>query len=265
MINIAIIGAGGRMGLALIRCSGRFEDLSVSAALEQPGSPAIGKDVGILAGCGKLGITISDDPSALQSADVWIDFSFHEAVPGNVIRATEMGKAVVVGTTGLTDDEGATVKSASGKIPVVWAPNMGLGMNVLFVMVEQAARILGLDYDVEIVEVHHRLKKDAPSGTALRLAQGVAAGRDQQLDTAACFGREGLVGERPRGEIGIHAVRSGDVMGDHTVSFAAEGERIEFVHRASSRDTFAMGALKAARWVGGREPGLYDMKHVLGL
>ena len=265
MTNIAIIGAAGRMGCALVRGSRCSEGLTVVAALEQSGHAAIGRDAGAVAGIGEIGIAITDNLKAIEKADVAVDFSFHSAVPANMKTAARLGKAVVLGTTGLSDDEAAAVKAAAAKIPVLWAPNMSLGVNVLFAMVEKAAGVLGLDYDAEIVEVHHRHKKDAPSGTALRLGERIAAGRGQNFKDVACFGREGLAGARPQGEIGIHAVRSGDVVGEHTVSFATEGERLEFTHRASSRDAFAAGALKAARWLAGRAPGLYDMKDVLGL
>jgi 4-hydroxy-tetrahydrodipicolinate reductase len=265
MTRLAIIGAAGRMGGMLIRCADQFDELGVMVAIEQAGHAALGRDAGVLAGRGELGVAIGDDLASLADVDTCIDFTFHEAVPEHVTRAAELGKRFVLGTTGLTDSEADTVKAAADSIPIVWAPNMSVGMNLLFVMVEEAARRLGPDYDAEIVEVHHRHKKDSPSGTALRLAKAVAAGRDQKLDEVACFGREGQVGERPRGEIGIHAIRSGDVVGDHTVSLGTDGERVEFTHRASSRDAFAMGALRAALWLADREPGLYDMRDVLGL
>ena len=198
-------------------------------------------------------------------ADTLIDFSFHAAVPANMVLAAKLGKPVVLGITGLNAEEEAAVRAAAAKVPLLWTPNMSLGVNLLFAMVEKAAAVLDQDYDAEIVEVHHRHKKDAPSGTALRLGEKIAAGRGQSFREVASFGREGLVGERPRGEIGLHAVRAGDVVGDHTVSFAADGERLEFTHRATSRDAFALGALKAARWLVGRPPGFYDMRAVLGL
>ena len=264
--RIAVVGAAGRMGLALIRYIPQVEGLALAAAIEAPGHPRIGADCGALAGIGENGLAISDQlQAALETADVMIDFTFHEAVPGNIAAAAESGKAAVIGTTSLSEAETAAVRTAAGRIPIVWAPNMSLGMNLLFSLVGQAAAVLGLDYDAEIVEMHHRLKKDAPSGSAQRLAERVAEGRGQNLDAVTVHGRSGLVGERPRGEIGVHAVRGGDVVGDHTVIFAIEGERIELGHRATSRDTFAMGALRASRWVAGRPAGLYDMQDVLGL
>lgn len=266
MIRIAIVGAAGRMGQALVRCSRLMPDLQVAAAVETATCPLVGKDAGLLAGIGDIGINISHDlVAAVKAADVLIDFSFHENVPRTVALAGEHRKAVIIGTTGLNPDERAVVDQNARVIPIVWAPNMSLGVNMLFSLVQQAARALGLDYDVEITEAHHRYKKDAPSGTALRLGESVAEGRAQIFRNVAVYGREGLGGERPRGQIGIHALRAADIIGDHTVLFATEGERVEISHRATSRDAFAKGALRAAQWIGGRAPGLYDMQDVLGL
>ena len=266
MIRIAIVGAAGRMGQALVRCSRLMPDLQVVAAVETAACPLGGKDAGLLAGIGDIGINISHDlVAAAKAADVLIDFSFHENVPRTVALAGEHRKAVIIGTTGLNPDERAVVDQNARVIPIVWAPNMSLGVNMLFSLVQQAARALGLDYDVEITEAHHRYKKDAPSGTALRLGESVAEGRAQNFRDVAVYGREGLGGERPRGQIGIHALRAADIIGDHTVLFATEGERVEISHRATSRDAFAKGALRAAQWIGGRAPGLYDMQDVLGL
>jgi 4-hydroxy-tetrahydrodipicolinate reductase len=196
---------------------------------------------------------------------VAVDFTFHTAVPGNAAAAAAAGTALVIGTTGLDEAETAAVGKAAGKIAIVHAPNMSLGVNLLFALAGRAAEALGLEYDVEIVETHHRHKKDAPSGTALKLGECVALGRGQKLAQVVVHGREGQTGERPRGQIGMHAVRAGAVVGDHTVLFASEGERVELTHRAISRDTFAMGALRAAQWAVGRPAGLYDMKSVLEL
>jgi 4-hydroxy-tetrahydrodipicolinate reductase len=172
---------------------------------------------------------------------------------------------MVIGTTGLDAAETRAVHEAARKIPIVWAPNMSLGVNLLFALVEQTSRTLGMDYDIEIIETHHRRKKDAPSGTALRLGEKAAQGRGQSLESAVTHGRCGITGDRPRGQIGMHAMRAGDAIGDHTVLFATDGERLELSHRATNRDAFAAGALRAAVWVAGRTPGLYDMKDVLGL
>ena len=265
MTRVAILGAGGRMGKALIRCAVQFPEIKIAAAIEQPGHPLIGLDAGLAAGAGALGFVVSDQWQLATSSDVWIDFTFHTAAPEQAARAAELGKAVVLGTTGLTEAEMNAVRSSAQRVPIVCSPNMSLGVNLLFTLVENAARALGQDYDIEVVEMHHRHKKDAPSGTALALAGRAAAGRRLALPSVACYGRSGITGERPSDQIGIHAVRGGDVVGDHTVIFATEGERVELSHRASSRDALARGALRAAVWVQGRAPGLYDMKHVLGL
>jgi len=263
MTNIAILGAAGRMGQALIRCAPRIPGLTVVAALESAGHAALGQDSGLLAGIGANQVPVS--AGAARGADVVIDFTFHAAVPTNIAAAVAARQAVVLGTTGLTDAEQAAVRAASSQIPIVWAANMSLGVNVLLDLVRRAAAILGPDYDAEIVEMHHHFKKDAPSGTALALAEALAKGRGVALKDVICHGREGMVGERPRGQIGMHALRGGDVVGDHTVLFACEGERVELIHRASSRESFAMGALKAAGWLQGKKPGLYSMRDVLGL
>lgn len=194
-----------------------------------------------------------------------IDFTFHEAVPANVSKAADDGVAYVLGTTGLTADEQKAVDAAAKRIPVVQSGNFSLGINLLLGLVRKASEILGEEYDCEVVEMHHRHKKDAPSGTALMLAKAAAAGRRQDFDEVAKFGREGIVGERPIGEIAVHAVRGGSVIGDHTVMFAGEVERIELGHRAQTREAFAAGALRAAQWANGRKPGLYNMRDVLGL
>ncbi len=266
MTSVAIIGAAGRMGQALVRCSRLMRNIRLAAAVDQGACPMCGKDAGIVAGCGETGVSITSDlAAAARAADVLIDFSIHENVPPTVRQAAANRKGVVIGTTGLAPDERAAVEEAARSVPIVWAPNMSLGVNLLFALVNQAAKSLNLDYDVEITEAHHRHKKDAPSGTALRLGEVVAAARGQNFRDVAVFGREGLGGERPRGQIGIHALRAADIIGDHTVLFAADGERVEISHRASSRDAFATGALHAAGWLGGRAPGLYDMQDVLGL
>lgn len=267
MTKVAIVGAAGRMGQALVRCSQFMPEIQVVAAVDQAACPLSGKDAGLIAGIGDIGVKITSDlAAAVKAADVLIDFSFHENVPVTVKLAAEMKKAVVVGTTGLSPEERSAVDEAARVIPIVWAPNMSLGVNLLFALVEQAAKALGVDYDVEITEAHHRHKKDAPSGTALRLGEKVAHGRHQKFEDVTIYGREGLGGERPKGQIGIHAIRAADIIGDHTVLFATEGERVEISHRATSRDAFAKGALHAGVWlVGGQKPGLYDMQDVLGL
>jgi 4-hydroxy-tetrahydrodipicolinate reductase len=266
MVRIAILGAAGRMGRTLIRCAAGLPNVRVTAAVDVAGCPAAGQDSGLLAGVGANGVPVSVDlAAACAIADVAIDFTFHSAVPVNAGVAAARGVALVIGTTGLDAQETAGVHDAAKRIPILWAPNMSLGVNLLFALTQKAAAVLDTTYDIEIVETHHRHKKDAPSGTALRLAERAAAGRGVDLNTVANFGRQGLVGERPVGQIAMHSVRVGDVVGDHTVTFGTDGERIELSHRASSRDVFAKGALHAAQWVAGRAAGLYDMQDVLGL
>ena len=266
MTRVVIIGAAGRMGQMLVRCCLRAKDLCFAGAVDAPECPVLGRDAGLVAGIAETGTVVQADlRQSAAAADVLVDFSNRSAVPEHVRVAAEARKAMVIGTTGLAPAEQTAIRDAARTIPIVWAPNMSVGVNLLFALVKRAAATLGLDYDVEIVEVHHRHKKDAPSGTALRLGQKVAEGRGQDFQAVAVFGREGLTGERPAGQIGLHAVRTGDVVGDHTVTFGIEGERVEFTHRASSREAFAMGALRAAAWVAGRQPGLYDMQDVLGL
>jgi 4-hydroxy-tetrahydrodipicolinate reductase len=194
-----------------------------------------------------------------------IDFTFHEAVPANIAKAAEDGIVYVIGTTGLTEEEQKCVDEAAKKIPVVQSGNYSLGINLLLGLVEKASKILGVEYDCEVVEMHHRNKKDSPSGTALMLAKAAAEGRGQDFDRVAVFGREGMVGERPQGEIAVHAVRGGSVIGDHTVMFAGDVERIEITHKAQTREAFAAGALRAACWAAGKKPGIYTMRDVLGL
>ena len=193
-----------------------------------------------------------------------IDFTFHESVPANITKAAEDGVVYVLGTTGLTDEEQKAVDAAAKKIPVIQSGNFSLGINLLLGLVRKASEILGIEYDCEVVEMHHRHKKDAPSGTALMLAKAVANGRGQDFDDVAVFGREGIVGERPQGEIAVLALRGGSVIGDHTVMFAGDVERVELVHKAQSREAFAAGALRAALWGADRKPGLYSMRDVLG-
>ena len=264
MTNIMILGAAGRMGKALIRCAESFEKITVTAAVDRTGHPDTGKDVGTVAGTQPIEVNISDDINEV-SADVQIDFSFHESAPGNALAAREKNRAIVIGTTGLTEEETAALHDAATVIPVLLAPNMSLGVNLLLKLVQDAASALGLDYDAEVVEMHHNRKQDSPSGTALKIAEHIAAGRNQVLNDVVCYGRSGQVGPRPQGEIGIHGIRGGDIVGDHRVILASEGESIELAHRATNRDTFAMGALRAALWIKGREPGLYSMQDMLGL
>jgi len=265
MIKIAILGAGGRMGQAIIRCVRRLNDLKVVAAIEAKQCPLMGKDAGIVAGTMDIGVLITDDVrKGADKADVLIDFSFPSSSAKHALLAAELKKPIVVGTTGLNKEEKEFLKKASAKTAVLWSPNMSLSVNILDAVIGRIAKALA-NYDIEIIETHHAHKTDAPSGTALRLAETAAVARGVHLDNTAVYGRKGNSGERTPGQIGVHAVRAGDVVGDHTVIFAAEGERLELTHRASSRDCFALGALRAAQWIVKRPHGFYDMRDVLGL
>lgn len=266
-MKIAILGAAGRMGQNLLRGAGKFDSCVIVAATERTGHPAIGarvKEISGIVDAKAISDTLCYTSQWPVNAEVIIDFTFHTAVEENLRQAVENCQAYVLGTTGLNDAEKQAVTKAAKKIPLVWAPNMSLGINLLFELVRRSAAVLGAGYDAEIVEMHHRLKKDAPSGTALGLAEALADGRGVDLAKVACYGREGITGERPSGEIGIHALRGGAVVGDHTVMFVADEERIELTHRAQSREAFSTGALRAALWLKGRAPGLYNMRHVLG-
>ena len=266
MIRTGVTGAAGRMGSLIIRGVMESGDMELVGALEAPDHPCIGSDVGAVIGGGQRGVKVSDTvEAAFSAADVIIDFTFPDATMKVAGYAASSGKAMVIGTTGFTDNESNLIRSHARKIPVVMAPNMSIGVNVMFKMVSMLASLLGDDYDVEIVEAHHRLKKDAPSGTAVGLARSVAQARGEDLKDLARYERHGMIGPRPRGEIGIQTVRAGDIVGDHTVFFAGNNERIEIVHRAHTRQNFAQGAIRAARWLVGREPGLYSMMDVLGL
>jgi 4-hydroxy-tetrahydrodipicolinate reductase len=264
MTNVAIFGAAGRMGGVLIRCAERFPGVRITAAIERSDSPAVGRDAGAVAGIREMGIAITADAGALALADVGVDFTFHEAVPGHATLAVRLGRAMVIGTTGLSDAGREAVQRAAERVPIVWAPNMSLGVNLLFSLVRQAASVLGAAYEVEIEETHHEHKKDAPSGTALRLGEKAAEGRGQDFRSVyAHEPGENRSAQQP-GTIVIRSHRRGEVVGDHTVRLRNEGEEIELTHHAWSRDAFAMGALRAAEWVVGRRPGLYDMQDVLG-
>jgi 4-hydroxy-tetrahydrodipicolinate reductase len=266
MATLAILGAAGRMGGALIRCSQRTGDWTLVAAVEQPDHADLGQNAGALAAAAGIDVPITADlAAAAQAADALIDFTFHETAPAHAAAAAAAGKPFVLGTTGLTDAEAAAVRDAARKIPLVWAPNMSLGVNLLFAMVRQAASVLGPDYRVEIDETHHIHKKDAPSGTALQLGRKIAEGKNADFNDLYVHDPDGAGQLRAADKLVIRSHRKGEVVGDHTASFENEGERIEFTHLARSRDAFAMGALHAAAWALGRRPGLYDMQDVLGL
>jgi 4-hydroxy-tetrahydrodipicolinate reductase len=267
MTKIGIVGCAGRMGQMLVSEVLAGDGLILSGGTERPGGDAVGRDLGELMGRGCLGVTIGSDAKALFAlSDVVIDFTAPAAVAVHAQMAAETRTAYVVGTTGLAADQTATLRQAATRTAVVWAPNMSVGVNLLFSVVEQMAGLLDpATYDIEILEMHHRHKVDAPSGTALGLGQAAARGRGVELDAVWQKTRDGFTGPRKAGDIGFATLRGGDVVGDHTVVFAADGERIEISHKASSRGVFAKGAVRAARWVHGRPPGLYSMKDVLGL
>lgn len=269
MQKVVIIGAAGRMGRTLVRLlqTKTVPGLQLAGAVDIWDCPERGQDAGLLAGVGAMGVNLTSDLAEVAPAcDVAIDFSSHQGASGNAARLAAWGKPLVIGATGLTAEEQLLVATAAQKIPVVFSPNMSLGVNLLFALVKAAAAALkGQGYDIEIIERHHRRKKDSPSGTALGLGEAAAAGCGWNLKQVAIHGREGMVGERPAEQIGFHAVRGGDFVGDHTVVFAADGECIELSHRATSRDTFALGALRAALWLAGKPAGLYTMQDVLGL
>jgi 4-hydroxy-tetrahydrodipicolinate reductase len=266
MVRAAVAGIAGRMGSRIAQILKETDGMELVGGLERPGHPAIGKDVSTVIGGTPLGLSVAGSFRELpRPLDVLIDFTSAEASLANLERAAESGTAMVIGSTGFTPEMMEKVRSLTRSVPCVLAPNMSVGVNVLFKVVEEVTRLLGPAYDVEIVETHHRFKKDAPSGTAVRLAQVVAAARGRDLKEVGVFERNGLIGERPEGAIGVQTLRGGDIVGEHTVLFAGMGERIEVTHRAHSRDNFARGAVHAAGWVVSQPPGLYDMQDVLGL
>jgi len=265
-IRIAVAGAGGRMGRTLVQAVTEAEGLVLGAATERPGSSLIGADAGELAGVGRNGVAVSADLSAAtDSFDVLIDFTAPSATMEHLALCRQAGKRMVIGTTGLDEAQRAAVAVAGDSVGIVFAPNMSVGVNLCLKLIDIAARVLGDEVDIEIIEAHHRHKVDAPSGTALRMGEVVAAALGRDLAEVAVYGRQGHTGARERRTIGFETIRAGDVVGEHSVWFASEGERVEIVHKASSRMTFARGAVRAAAWVAGRETGLFDMQDVLGL
>ena len=266
MTRIAITGAAGRMGRSLIEACRQADGLEVTVALEHPEHALLGSDAGDLAGIGKLGVTLGADLAAVTDAfDVLIDFTRPEPTLANLEVCRQAGRRMVIGTTGFSDGQRARIVAAAAEIGIVFAPNMSVGVNLCLKLLDTAARVLGNEVDIEIVEAHHRHKVDAPSGTAIRMGEVVAAALGRDLKTCAVYGREGHTGERDRRTIGFETIRAGDIVGDHTVMFAGTGERVEITHKASSRMTFASGAVRAAAWLTGRESGLFDMQDVLGL
>jgi len=262
--RLAVNGACGRMGSMVVRLAAADAQVRLGAAIDAADHPRLGEDIGTLAGLDSpLGVLLSDDLDS--EADVMIDFSNPAGAMRCLETCVERRIPLVIGTTGLDERQAAKVRSAAKIIPVVLTPNMSVGVNLLLKIVGDVAKALGREYDVEIVETHHRFKKDAPSGTALKLAEAIAKATGRDIEKDAVYGRHGALCERRAGEIGIHAVRAGDVVGEHTVTFAALGERVELAHKVSSRETFARGALRAAKFLLARKPGLYSMLDVLGL
>ncbi len=266
MVKVAITGAAGRMGKTLIEACQQANGIELTGALERPESSLIGVDAGELAGMGSLGIKVNGSLSEIiNDFDVLIDFTVPNATLENLAVCRETGKSIVIGTTGFSDQEKDLIKEASEQIGIVFAPNMSVGVNLCFKLLEMAASVLGDEVDIEVIEAHHRHKIDAPSGTALRMGEVVAETLGRDLADCAVYGRHGVTGERDRKTIGFETIRAGDIVGEHTVMFAAEGERVEITHKASSRMTFARGAVRAAGWIAQRQMGLYDMQDVLGL
>jgi len=263
MFQVVISGAAGRMGRTLVRLTHESADLQLVGAVEAAGHPNMGCDAGVLAGVGETKIPVID--TLPEKFDVMIDFSLPEGSIERIEQCAALGAPCVVGTTGFSTGQRASIKKASEKAAVVLSPNMSVGVNVLFHAAAELARTLGEDYDIEIVEAHHRFKKDAPSGTAIKIAEEIARASGRNFSEAAVHGRGPTSAPRKHGEIGIHAVRGGDIVGEHVIYYTALGERLELKHVAHSRDTFARGALRAARWVADRGPGLYSMADVLGL
>ncbi len=265
-MKLIISGSAGRMGRAILENLYQEDDLELGVALEKKEHPKIKQDVGKLIGIGTWGIPITSFlKKSLLCGDVIIDFTYPQGTLKMVQEAEAKGKAIVIGTTGFTGPELKQIETAAKKIPIVLSPNMSVGVNVLFKLIAEAGKALGPSYDAEIMEIHHRQKKDAPSGTAIRMGEVLASSRGTSLQQVGRFARQGNIGAREPGEIGLQSLRGGDVVGEHTMTFAGPGERIELTHRAHNRNNFARGALMAARWVAEQKPGLYDMMDVLDL
>jgi 4-hydroxy-tetrahydrodipicolinate reductase len=266
MLNVVVCGAAGRMGSTVVRLIQESAGLRLVGAVEWPGSPQINKDAGEMAGVGKVGVPITARITPLLKGQVVvIEFTAPEATLEHAKIAAQKNVPIVIGTTGFNQKQLAEIKRFSRRTRILISPNMSLGVNLLVSLLGRVAKTLGEDYDVEIIEAHHRFKKDAPSGTALALGRAVAQALKRDLDKIGVYGRKGIVGERTNKEIGLLSVRAGDIVGDHTVIFGGLGERVEFTHRAHSRDTFGRGALRAAQWLVKQKKGLYSMQDVLGL
>lgn len=266
MIKLGIVGAAGRMGQTLLRACLNTQGVLLGAAVERKDSPAVGRDAGELAGLLRLEIPVVDDLAAvIENIDVLIDFTRPESTMEHVRLCMRHGRRMVIGTTGFSADQRLEIEQAARSLAIVLAPNMSVGVNLSLKLLEMTARVMGEYTDIEIIEAHHRHKVDAPSGTALRMGEVVASTLGRDLKDCAVYGREGITGERDRKTIGFSTIRAGDIVGEHTVMFVDEGERIEITHKASSRMTFARGAVRAAQWLMEEDQGLFDMQDVLGL
>ena len=267
MINIAVTGVSGRMGASIVAATineAKTSNVQLSAGFQYPGGRCIGQDIGLISGLGELSLQVKGELSEAEF-DVLIDFSTVEASLENLSYCQKHNKAIVLGVTGYSDEQKQVIKDAAKTVPVVFAPNMSVGVNLAFHVLDLVARVIGDDNDIEIIETHHKHKVDAPSGTALKMGEVVADALGRSLDDCAIYGREGFTGERDAKTIGFSTIRAGSVVGDHTVMFANEGERFEITHKAESRMTFANGAVRAAKWLSDQPKGLYDMQDVLGL
>lgn len=266
MMRIAVVGVTGRMGVVLCKAAVQAESATLAVAVARPGSDAVGKDAGELIGIGALGVKVIDDlAAAVDQFDVLIDFTRPDASTAFIEQCRQAGKKIVIGTTGYSDVQKAVIAEAAKDVAIVLAPNMSVGVNLALNLLALAAKVMGDYTDIEVIEAHHRHKVDAPSGTALRMGEVIADALGRDLKDCAIYGREGITGERDRKTIGFSTIRAGDIVGDHTVMFADEGERLEITHKATSRMTFANGAVRAALWLKDKPNGLYDMQDVLGL
>ncbi len=266
MVKVIVNGAAGRMGARIIALIQEIDGVNLSGAVERRGQQSVGRDAGEVSGWGRIGIAISDDLSKIiDNTDAIIDFTIPKSTLESLKIAADKKKAAVIGTTGFSKDEMEEIKNLTKNIPCVLSPNMSVGVNLMFKTIADIARILDDDYDIEIVEAHHRFKKDAPSGTAMKMAEVIAEALNRNLNEVAVYERHGMIGERKKKEIGIQTVRAGDIVGEHTVIFGGMGERLEVTHKAHTRDNFARGAIRAAKWVVKQKPGLYNMMDVLGL
>jgi len=266
MLKIAVTGAGGRMGRTLIEACQHAENCQLTAAFERLDSSLTGSDSGEVAGIGSNGVNIiTDIDSAVDQFDVMIDFTSIDSTLDHIETCKQHGKKIIIGTTGFSAEQKQIIENASKDIAIVFAPNMSVGVNLCLKLLQMAARVMGDDADIEVIEAHHRHKVDAPSGTALRMGEVVAESLGRNLDDCAVYGRQGHTGARDPKTIGFETIRAGDIVGDHTVMFATEGERVEITHKASSRMTFAKGAVRAAKWLEDKDTGLFDMQDVLGL